>query len=52
MIEKDYFGFKPLLALIDMRGHRADEIKNFSKMRRNIVMFGGTSLKYDLWKRS
>ena len=52
MIEKDYFGFKPLLALIDMRGHRADEIKNFSKMRKNIIMYGGTSLKYDLWKRS
>lgn len=52
VLEKEYFGIKPLCLLVDMRGHRAEEIKNFSKMRHNILMWGGTNLKYDKWKIS
>lgn len=52
MLDSEYYGFKPLMCFVDMRGHRADEIKNFSKMKKNIVMYGGTSLKYDLYKKS
>ena len=52
LLDKEYYGIKPLCLLVDMRGHRADEIKNFSKIRKNIIMYGGTNLKYDKWKPS
>jgi hypothetical protein len=35
-----------------MRGHRSEEIKNFSKLRKNILLYGGTQLKYDKWRLS
>lgn len=52
MLEKQYYGFKPLCLLVDMRGHRTEQIKAFSKMRKNILMYGGTNLKYDKFKLS
>ena len=52
LLDKEYLGVKPLCMLVDMRGHRSQEIKSFSKMRKNILMYGGTSLKYDKWKIS
>lgn len=52
ILDKQYYGVKPLCLLVDMRGHRADEIKNFSKLRKNILMYGGTNLKYQKWKIS
>ena len=51
-INAEYCGIKPLCALIDMRGHRADQIKNFSKMQKNILMYAGTNLRFDKWKVS
>lgn len=51
-IEDEYYGFKPLCALIDVLGHRTDEIKNFSKLKKNILMYAGTSLKFQKWKIS
>ena len=52
LLDKEYLGIKPLCMLVDMRGHRSQEIKSFSKMRKNILMYGGTQLKYDKWKIS
>ena len=52
MIKAEYYGIKPLCAFIDMRGHRADEIKSFSKLQKNILLYGGTNLKFDKWKIS
>lgn len=51
-INGTYYGIKPIMALIDMRGHRADEIKNFSRLQKNILMYAGTNLKFDKWKVS
>lgn len=52
ILDRQYYGIKPLCLLVDMRGHRSEEIKNFSKIRKNIIMYGGTNLKYDKWKPS
>lgn len=52
ILDRQYYGIKPLCLLVDMRGHRSDEIKNFSKIRKNIIMYGGTNLKYQKWKPS
>ena len=52
MINKEYFGIKPLCALIDMYGHRSQEIKAFSRRQKNILLYAGTSLKFQKWKPS
>ena len=52
LMDKQYYGFKPLMLFVDMRGHRSDEVKNFAKVRKNILMYGGTNLKYEKWKLS
>ena len=52
LLDKEYLGIKPLCLLVDMRGHRSEEIKNFSKLRKNILLYGGTQLKYDKWRLS
>lgn len=52
IINKQYYGLKPLCCFVDCRGHRTEQIKNFSKLQRNILLYGGTSLKYDKWKIS
>ena len=52
MLNRQYFGVKPLYLLIDCRGHRTEEIKRFSKLQKNIIMYAGSNLKYDLFKPS
>lgn len=52
LLNKEYFGIKPLYLLIDSRGHRTEEIKRFSQVQKNIVMYSGSNLKYDLFKKS
>lgn len=52
LLDREYCGFKPLLMLVDGRGHRSDQIKRFSQMRRNIAIYLGTNLKYQKWKPS
>ena len=52
LMDKQYYGFKPLMLFVDMRGHRSDQVKNFAKVRKNILMYGGTNLKYEKWKLS
>ena len=51
-LDEEICGMRPLMCLIDRQGHRQDEVTNFSRMRRNIVMYSGTSLKYDSIKPS
>ena len=52
LLDKQYYGIKPLLMICDERGNRSAEMKNFATFRRNIILYGGTSLKYDKWKPS
>lgn len=52
LLDKQYCGLSPLCMLVDMRGHRSTEVKNFSRMRKNILLYGGTNLKYQKWKLS
>lgn len=47
LLDRQYYGLKPLMLLLDRGGHRADQVTNFSKMRKPIVMYVGTQLKYD-----
>lgn len=49
-MDKEYYGIKPLCMMVDERGNRSQEVKNFSRIRKNIIMYGGTNLKYDKWK--
>ena len=51
-LDEEVFGMRPLMCLIDRQGHRQEEVSNFSRMRKNIVMYSGTSLKYDSFKPS
>lgn len=52
LLDAEYFGIKPLCLLVDMRGHRSEEIKRFSMRRKQILMYGGTALKWEKWKIS
>lgn len=51
-LDEEVCGMRPLMCLIDRQGHRQEEVSNFSRMRKNIVMYSGTSLKYDSFKPS
>lgn len=52
LLESQFYGFKPLCLMVDERGHRSTEIKNFSRMKKNIIMYAGTNLKFEKWKHS
>ena len=52
LLDKQFYGIKPLLMICDERGNRSAEMKNFATFRKNIILYGGTSLKYDKWKPS
>lgn len=52
ILNKQYYGIKPLCLLVDQGGNRSDEIKNFSKIQKNILMYKGTNLKFDTWRIS
>lgn len=49
---KDGVGIKPTFMVVDVGGHKADEIKHFSKMNRNVVMQKGTSMTSMNWRLS
>lgn len=51
-LDEELYGMRPLMLLIDRQGHRVDEVTNFSRMRKNIIMYAGTQLKYDTFKPS
>lgn len=52
ILDSEYKGITPLALFVDMRGHRSDQVKNLSKMRKNIFLYAGTNLKYDKFKVS
>lgn len=52
LLNRQYYGVKPLMLLIDSKGHRTEQIKRFSKMQKNIVLYSGSNLKFDLFKKS
>ncbi len=52
LLDREYFGLKPLALLVDMRGHRSDEVKAFARMRKNVLLYGGSALKFEKWKVS
>ena len=52
IINAEYYGIKPLCAFVDMRGHRTDEIKAFSRLQKNIIMYGGSNLKFEKFRPS
>ena len=52
MLNTQYYGLRPLCLLVDLRGHRSQEVKEFAKLKKNILLYGGTSLKHDAWNIS
>lgn len=58
ILDKDYLknadgvGIKPTLLLIDQGGHRAEEVKHFARMHKNVFMQKGTSMTSITWKFS
>ena len=52
IINGEYYGIKPLCAIVDMYGHRTDEVKAFSRLQRNILLYAGTNLKFEKFKVS
>lgn len=52
IFQKEYLGKKPVSLLIDMRGHRTSEVREFAKKAKNILCYAGTSLKFEKWKIS
>lgn len=52
ILSRPVAGIKPVLLLVDARGHRTDEVKEFSKRKKNILLYMGTTLKFDKWRFS
>lgn len=52
LLDRQYYGIKPIMLLKDCKGHLTQQVKEFSKRRKNIVMYAGTNLKYDKFKQS
>lgn len=44
MLNKEYLGIKPTIALIDRQGHRTNEIEYFAKTHNNVLMYQGTNM--------
>lgn len=49
---EDGVGIKPTFIVIDAGGHKADEVKHFTKMHKNVIMQKGTSMSSVNWKPS
>jgi len=57
ILDKDYLaedgiGIKPIICCIDQGGHRADEVKYFAKLHKNVIMQKGTSMTTANWRMS
>ena len=52
LINADGVGIKPTFIVIDQGGHRANDIKHFAKMHRNVIMQKGTSMTSMNWRMS
>lgn len=49
---KDGIGIKPTFMVIDQGGHKADDVKHFVKIHRNVIMQKGTSMTSMNWRMS
>lgn len=52
LLNKEYFGYKPILAMIDSRGHRTKEIQDFTSKNTNVCGWYGTKLQNVRYKPS
>lgn len=52
ILDRQYYGFKPLLAMIDSRGHRTKEIQDFINTHSNSCGWYGTKLQSARYKPS
>lgn len=52
ILNREYMGIKPICLLVDEGGNRSEQVKAFSRIQKNILMYKGTSLKFDNWKVS
>lgn len=52
LVGKEGVGIKATFLLIDQGGHRADEVKHFARMHKNVIMQKGTSMTSMNWKLS
>lgn len=53
LLRDTYLGeIAPLFHVIDEKGHRTREVQAYAKRNRNVLVYCGTGLKTELWKRS
>ncbi|MBR2509578.1 MAG: phage terminase large subunit family protein [Lentisphaeria bacterium] len=52
MLERKYKGLTPMVHIIDCRGHRTQEIKQYSRTHRKVFMYAGAALRNEEWKKS
>lgn len=52
ILNKDFYGYKPLLAVIDSRGHRTKQIQDFVETHQNACGWYGTKLQSVRYKPS
>lgn len=52
VLDKEYYGFKPLLSVIDSRGHRTKQIQDFVNIHQNACGWYGTKLQNVRYKPS
>lgn len=52
MLNTPFLGIMPLLLMMDCKGHRTEEVRQFAKIQKNICLYQGTNLRFDIWKFS
>lgn len=51
-LEREWLGRKPLLHVIDKKGHRTREIEAYAARNGQVIMYAGTLLQRDKWTLS
>lgn len=51
-LEREWLGRKPLIHVIDKKGHRTREIEAYAKRNSQVIMYSGTLLQRDKWTLS
>lgn len=52
LLAREWFGLKPLIHVVDKKGHRTREIEAYARLHQNVVMYSGTQLRNDRWTMS
>ena len=52
LMDQEYYGMKPIMLFVDYRGHRSNQVLRFSQLRKNIVLYLGSNLKFEKFKQS